>query len=288
MSHFDFNCHSSGSITVSFRCKQCQEQVHSDELEISGPDYSGENTRDCTVESEGDAYCSNCDMNYEIRMFSSLGGGWGDVLGLGDNSHVVVDEEMSSSEREEYLTSISDSSQLIVLVNTLRFVVGVTNENRSKNDEFSICVMLHLHCVAALERYLASRLIALVLNDKKILRKFVEHDKKLRERTFKLSDIFDKHERIAEIVAKRLDEILFHRVSDVRGLYMSTLGINLGDLRWFEQAVIIRHHCAHRAGVDRNGSKVTVNYQSVRKLNENCLSLAKHVEQQAPLSDVNA
>jgi len=283
MSSFDFDCYNSRFIVASFRCDRCEEQVHSEPIDVSEPDYSGSNARDSSVETEGEAVCSRCEKHFEVKLFSSLGGGWGDVIDLDNSVEVIVEEEMDIRDREQYLASISDSSQIKYLEKTLRFVEQITNENRNRDDEFSICVMLHLHCVAALERYLASRFIALVLQDKNILRKFVEHDKELKNRTFPLSDLFRKNDDIKKIVAARLDKIYFHRTNDIRVMYKATLNVNLGDLRWFQDAVAIRHDCAHRAGADKNGKNVIVNYQSVRELRENCLSLANNVELQAPL-----
>jgi hypothetical protein len=282
MSNFDFNCYSTGSLIVSFRCDSCNAQVHSEPIDVAEPHYGGDNARDSSVESEGDAFCPKCDKQFEVRLMSSLGGGWGEVVGLHDSMEVEIEEQLAIRDRDEYFASIAESSRLSVLEKTLWFVEKLTSENRSPEDEFSLCVMLHLHCIAALERYLASHFIHLVIGDQVNLRKFVEHDPVMKDMKIQLSDIFNTHDDIRTIVAKRLDSILFHQIDTVQAMYRATAGVSFGDVRWLKSAVFIRHDCAHRAGHDKNGIKVSVNYASIIKLKNKCLELARNVDSQSP------
>lgn len=156
-------------------------------------------------------------------------------------------------------------------------------ENLSKNsvDEelrFSYQVMLFMHAVAAIERLLQSVFLHKVTSSEEYTRKFVEYDEKLAKRELKLGNLFKTQDTIRTIVQKRIDQILFHNVKFVAGLYVKVFGLQFGDVSWLTEAVKKRHDCAHRAGYDKEGNRIEIKDGEILSLVEQCRELANRIE----------
>jgi tRNA(Glu) U13 pseudouridine synthase TruD len=130
----------------------------------------------------------------------------------------------------------------------------------------SLLVMLHGHTVSALESYLASTFIHKVTNSESLIRRLVETDPEFSTRKFTLKEIYEKHENLKFTVAKHLKDLIFHKINKVKPMYKKVLGCDFGDVQWLYQAVATRHHCVHRAGLDKDGNKIEISIDSVRNL----------------------
>jgi hypothetical protein len=151
--------------------------------------------------------------------------------------------------------------------------VGVSSE-----AQFSLLVMLHGHIVAAVESYLASTFIREVTNSEDLIRKLIETDPVFSERTITLKEIYEKHETLKLTVATYLRDLIFHNIAKVKPMYKSVLNCDFGDISWLFEAVNIRHHCVHRAGLDKDGNKVELSKDSVRELAARSSKLVHFIE----------
>lgn len=131
---------------------------------------------------------------------------------------------------------------------------------------FNLLVMLHGHVIASIEQYLSSIIIHEVTNSDDLTRKLIETDRELGKKQFALKDIYLHHGELKKTVAAHLKSQIFHKMDKVKPMFESVLGFKFGDISWLFKAIIVRHHCVHRAGYDMNGNKVTISAESIRDL----------------------
>lgn len=148
----------------------------------------------------------------------------------------------------------------------------------SSEAQFSLLVMLHGHIVAAVESYLASTFIHQVTNSDELIRKLIESDPVFSEMKFTLKEIYKKHENLQLTVANYLREMIFHKLDKVKPMFKSVLNCDLGDISWLYNAVVLRHHCVHRAGLDKDGNKINISKDSIRELANRSSKLVHLIE----------
>lgn len=157
-------------------------------------------------------------------------------------------------------------------------VLELLEVQASNEAEFSLLVMLHGHIVAAVESYLASTFIHKVTNSKDLIRKLVETDPVFSKMKFTLREIYEKHENLQLTVASYLRDLIFHDLAKVKPMFKEVLGCDFGDIAWLFEAVNIRHHCVHRAGLDKEGNRVDLTKTSIRTLASKSSKLVHLVE----------
>lgn len=148
-----------------------------------------------------------------------------------------------------------------------------------KDDtQFSLLVMMHGHIVAAIESYLASTFINTVTNSEPLIKKLVETDPSFSKMKFTLKEIYEKHQSLKLTVAAYLRDLIFHDLHKVKPMFNTVLQCDFGDITWLFKAVEIRHHCVHRAGLDKDGNRVDISKNSIRILTKQAFSLVHKVE----------
>lgn len=160
----------------------------------------------------------------------------------------------------------------------IRNVLEILEFEVSSDAQFSLLVMLHGHIVAAVESYLASTFIREVTNSEDLIRKLIETDPVFSEMTFTLKEIYRKHESLQLTVATYLRNLIFHNLSKVKPMFKSVLNCNFGDISWLYSAVNVRHHCVHRAGLDKEGNKVNLSKESIKDLANRSSKLVHFIE----------
>jgi hypothetical protein len=56
------------------------------------------------------------------------------------------------------------------------------------------------------------------------------------------------------------------------------LEVDFGEVKWLFQAILIRHHCVHRAGYDKDGNEVYLRKEDVIALINNSFELVHKIE----------
>jgi hypothetical protein len=197
-----------------------------------------------------------------------------DQMILSDKDRLEYEEY---EEYEDYLSVFGKSAydlfnEIIANSNEL---LDVKLSNRVLKN---LLVMLFGHIVAATEAYLSSTFIQSVNNSEDVLRKLVETDPNFAQRKFSIKEIFEKKEALKDDVANYLKDIIFHEIHRVKPMYKDVLGINFGDVDWLFKAVILRHHCVHRAGYDKDGNEIEITTAIVKELAVNCKKLVDKIE----------
>lgn len=187
----------------------------------------------------------------------------------------IEDEANLQQELEWFMYNRPQIGKFDIQVASIRELVEV---DVSTETHFSLLVMLHGHIVAAVESYLASTFIREVTNSNDLIRKLIETDPVFSNMTFTLKDIYKEHENLQLTVANYLKDLIFHKLNKVKVMFKTVLGCDFGDITWLFKAVDIRHHCVHRAGLDKDGIKVNLSKESIIDLVEKSSQLVHSIE----------
>jgi len=194
-----------------------------------------------------------------------------------DNQQRIEEEDYWQGQLEWYIYKQSQrgifNSQMVNVEELLH--VDLTGDEAT----FSLLVMLHGHVVASLEAYLAGTFIHKVTNSNQLIRKLVETDPYFSNMKFTLKEIFEKKEKLKLTVADYLQNLIFHDLKKVKPMFKDVLDCDFGDISWLFSAVIKRHHCVHRAGLDRDGNRIELTVDSIRDLIYMSNKLIKKIEQ---------
>jgi hypothetical protein len=136
----------------------------------------------------------------------------------------------------------------------------------SDETRFSLFVMLHGHVIASLEAYLAGTFIHKVTNSEKLIRRLVETDPYFSNQKLTFKEIFEKKETLKLTVADYLQDLIFHDLKKVKPMFKDVLDCDFGDIAWLFRDVIKRHHCVHRAGLDKDGNRIELSVNSIKDL----------------------
>lgn len=182
---------------------------------------------------------------------------------------------------EDIEWDIVSSEQLSALQNHLKSSLNLLNLAAvDTQTEFDLYVMLHTHIVASMEAFLASSFIHEVTNSDELTRKLIETDPEIGKKELTLKEIYKEHENIKTIVAKYLKDLIFHRLKKIKSMYRSVLDVDFGNISWLFKAVELRHHCAHRAGYDKDGNKIQISKNDIETLVKHCDILSKEISTQ--------
>jgi hypothetical protein len=182
---------------------------------------------------------------------------------------------LMQDELEWYIYTQSQVGKFDTQIQSVRELLDIRASNEAK---FSLLVMLHGHIVAAVESYLASTFIHMVTNSEELIRKLVETDPVFSKMKFTLKEIYEKHESLQLTVANYLRDLIFHDLGKVKPMFKEVLDCDFGDIVWLFEAVNIRHHCVHRAGLDKDGNRVDLSVESIKNLASKANDLIHSVE----------
>lgn len=185
------------------------------------------------------------------------------------------EEEYMQEELQWYIYSQTQVGKFNIQIQSVEELLGV---EASYETQFSLLVMLHGHIVAAVESYLASTFIHKVTNSEELIRKLVETDPVFSKMKFTLKEIYEKHESLKLTVASYLRDLIFHDLAKVKPMFKEVLDYDFGDIVWLFEAVKIRHHCVHRAGLDKEGDRINLTKKSILDLASKSSNLVNSIE----------
>lgn len=204
---------------------------------------------------------------------------WNDaVQAFEDYCNELSQQEEEWYRQEELEWYIHTQSQIGIFNTQMQSVLELSNVQASDEAKFSLLVMLHGHTVASVESYLASTFIHKVTNSDELIRKLVETDPVFSEMKFTMQEIFKKQENLKLTVATYLKDLIFHDLKKVKPMFKDVLDCDFGDISWLFKAVKIRHHCVHRAGLDKDGNRIEISIESIKELITNSKHLVHEVE----------
>jgi hypothetical protein len=196
---------------------------------------------------------------------------WDELSGAFDEGHTYEDFEYDD-------WAVTGKSRVQIFNETIVSTRVVLKTSFPETVARNVFVMLYGYVVAAVEAYLATTFIDLTMSSDEHVRRLVETDPEFAKRTFTVKEIFTKNESLKDDVSLYLHGLIFHKVEKVKPMYKSVLGVDLGDLGWLSRAILLRHHCVHRAGYDKDGNEVEIFSEDIEQLIDRCSTLIQHVE----------
>ena len=173
---------------------------------------------------------------------------------------------------------VEGKSRLEIFDENIKATLEILNQSVNPRYEKSLIVMLFGHVVATIEAYLSSTFIHHALSSENHMRRLVENDPEFAKRKFTVQEIFAKREALKSDLSVYLKGLIFHDIAKVKPLYHSVLEVDFGDVKWLFQAVLVRHHCVHRAGYDKDGNEVNLKKEDVVTLTNQSTELVQKIE----------
>lgn len=174
--------------------------------------------------------------------------------------------------------SVLGKSRIEIFDENIEASREILDASLSASTSKNLLVMLHAHVVTAVEAYLSSAFIEKALSAEPFMRRLVENDPEFAKRKFTIKEIFTKREELKGDLSQYLKDLIFHDIAKVKEMYLSVLDIDFEEIDWLFQAVVLRHHCVHRAGYDKDGNEVQLTKKSIVELIDRCTTLVHEVE----------
>lgn len=235
-------------------------------------------------------YCDGCTKDYEAHVSEKKGRlnvyiagvfnlGWEEIA----HEHSSYNNGISSYEGDfddELTWVIRSTIQLDNFEKIMTDVVTLLRSNIVIPNMSTLYNMAYAQVVTAVEAYLSGVFIHTVVNSNEHMRKLVETDPELAKRTFSLKEIFQQWEGLQLLVARYLQELIFHDLKKIKPMYQSVLDIDFGDISWLFKAVLLRHDCVHRNGVDKNGKRTGIGQEEIETLVRQCIVLIARLDKE--------
>ena len=282
MGHSEFFPFGNKSVTVEFDCEECGNRVESKEIRIPSPNYAAEKASDSYNENDGYALCQNCDKYFDVYVYAGYADGCVEVNGVDDDSILVHEIEDELDEYyEEQIDAIIHSSNFINHFNKEITNLKQLNEVDLENDKLQETLRRQIFSgsITCLEDYLSTTLIQEVLNNEKNFKKFVKTFRDIKNRKFDLSEIYDKLDKIRDIVKKELVDVIYHDLPKVKGMYHDTLEIDFPDIEELMSAIKTRHDMVHRNGKNKEGKKIKITKDLVVDVIEKVEVFVKEIDE---------
>jgi hypothetical protein len=282
MSYFTYNPFGNQAIVLGWNCIKCQHYIVSDELSIPQPDYMADNSRESQTEEDHELSCPNCAFDYNIYLYSSFGGGNGDIPELPDDYVIDVVEIEEPYDEEQYEAIVSNTKFFETFITEISNIRKLNEHNFEINSsmEESLRRQIFVGVIATMETYLSDAFINTTLSSLSYKEKFVKSFKDFKDKSFPLSDLFEKYNDIDNICKKALLDVMFHNLAKVKGMYSDTLNVDLGNISEAAKAIQIRHHLVHRNGKDKDGKHFIVTKEVVSSLLDNIEEFISKVDEQ--------
>ncbi|OFJ48109.1 hypothetical protein BA896_003070 [Janthinobacterium lividum] len=276
-------------LNVTFDCpcgSNCDQKVEFNRLEESDkhvdepPDYFQSAT------------CDECDAEFEIRIsgrqdtpeiridgatnveFSETGA---------DREWANIAQRLRADDDNDYRELswvIRSTDQLNTFESIMADVVSLVRSSIKIKNMNTLYNMAYAQVVTGVEAYLSGLFINRVVNNPLLMRRLVETDDELGKKKYSLKDIFEQYDGLKLLVAEHLQNLIFHRLDKVKPMYKSVLDVDLGEIDWLFKAVILRHDCVHRNGVDPAGKPTGIGQQEVEELVRKSAKLISRIDQE--------
>jgi len=271
------------TVNVLFKCN-CGEEVYSEEISVPFPNIEAEKSSDSHNSEEGLAICEYCGAEYEISVSAGFADGYVEIQNIDDEDILFIEE--NSTIRDEYVDSqieamLSSSDSF----HSFEFEM----ENLSALNELSLDDpilektlrrQVFSGAITCLEDYLSTTLVNQVLNNKDHFKAFVKTFHNITNRKFGLNEIYEKLDQIEGIVKTELVDVIYHDLPKVKGMYKSTLNVELPPIEVLMKIIKTRHDMVHRNGKDKQGNEVDISKISVSHIINTVKDFVHKIEEQ--------
>lgn len=261
MGYCEFSPWGNKSVTVEFDCDNCGHRVISEEIGIPTPNYMAEKASDSHNENDGYAVCDECDKSFDVYVYAGYGDGYVDIDDVDDET-IIVNEITDERELDYYI-----EEQIDAIIGSLNFI-DVFNKDISNlkqlndvdlgNPELQETLRRQIYsgAITCLEDYLSTTIIQEVLNKEEFFKNFVKTYRGIKNRKFDLSEIYEKFDKLRDIVKMELVEVIYHDLPKVKGMYRDTFQIEFPEIGELMKAIKTRHDMVHRNGKNKEGERI--------------------------------
>lgn len=267
MTHIEYNHFGTDSVVVKFKCGDCGHVVTTDDLSVPLPDFSAETTSESYSNDCGFAVCTNCKKEFDITIWASFSDGYIEIPDIDDEDVIEViedGEKLAAYYKQQIDTILLNFNSLEIFE---REIANVRQLNEIMLDNESLEKTLKRQllsgAITCMEDYLSDKIINSVLKNEVLFKNFVRTFHGMRNRKFELSEIFEKHEQLQDIVKKELLTIIYHDLPKVKGIYQDTFKIDFPEISDLTVIVLRRHDMVHRNGKTMDGVEINVDKEMV-------------------------
>lgn len=274
MNYLEIDIVDNKSINVSLICVKCGARFNP-ELDLRS-DTEGIYKKNEVV------YCYDCEKPYEFEKII-------------ENQKLKIkflNKEVSAS--LNHSDSIDKSEEVRIPYNYKRALRFYRTQIRRlkklleiKHDETSIVQtnyrLIFSGVITTLETYMNEVLLFMVLDSDLRLRIFVEKYEPYQKETFRLNQVFKKHDMIYSRVEHDLNKLIYHslpkmiRIFDIYDFDLA----KYEKIKSITKSIKLRHNFVHRSGLDDNDNLIILSEDDVLNLIDNVDSFVLYVNQKA-------
>ncbi len=127
--------------------------------------------------------------------------------------------------------------------------------------------MLFTTIITAMETYLSDAFCHNVLNNDKLVEKFILITPEFNKKNYTLTEIIEWQKNINESVTNYLLNIIWHNLSKVKNMYKDVLSVSFpDDIESIYKAIAIRHDIVHRNGKTKTGKLHKITERNLKDL----------------------
>lgn len=142
-------------------------------------------------------------------------------------------------------------------------------------------MLLYVNLITGLETYLSDAFINTVLNNERLIQKFVETNLDFAKQKFSLNEIFLKMEHLETEVKTYLIDMIWHNLEKAKHMYKKTLDVDFPqDIKDIFKAIVKRHDIVHRNGRTKEGVEIQVNKDDIIELIDKTSSFVDYIDKQ--------
>lgn len=169
---------------------------------------------------------------------------------------------------DSYFESISSGNKYYESFNTsINHIQAISQSDMSSDAKQHLLGILYVNVITAVEAYLSDAFINKVVDDKSVLRRFVETNPEFKNQSFNLSDLFVKHDSIDQEVRGYLLGLMWHNIKKIKPMYKATLDVNFPtDLSYIFKSISKRHDLVHRGGKNKDGEEIIITDEDLQSL----------------------
>lgn len=245
-------------------------------LPVPPPDLMAEQHSDSRTEYFDSAICDGCGKDFDVEVSNTYFAVDVTVAGAVDLSFDVRD----LPEEDDVSWIIQSTQQFEEFTEVIQGVVALAETSVPAHADRTLRNMLYVQTVTAVEAYLSSAFIHAVLNSEELIQRLVESDPELAKQKFSLKEIFTQWESLRITVGKYLKALIFHDLRKVKPMFKDVLGIEFPDIPWLFQAVLIRHDCVHRNGLDNDGNRHEITKTQIMDLARSSADFVSQIDQE--------
>ena len=273
------------AVRIHVTCDNCGKGFETVELAVPYPNYAADNHSDSEREEEYEEVCPHCGKSYSIDVINGCGGGTVIIHDLKEDSNAECNEiyfdDYIQEEVEEYCKSAPNFAYF-TFGQSMEDIKKAVNElgNLSPEVQQIMIRLLFANVIGCLEAYLSFTLKKNVITSPKYKRRFVETFRDFSSEKLTLNDIYERMDNIDTKILKSLNELMYHNLAKIQGIYKSTFGISFGPIDSLCKKINVLHDIVHRNGNDKDGNPTKVEISDLTNLISEVESYVHNIENQ--------